>query len=472
MRFITNIIGILAATFAVTTSAAFTPVYQITETTGTYLQTLLTHDIYRYSAATDLNDVVVVDNQGNKLPYRIVVPTAEINEKSRSIPVRFFPVAVGAAPETLLALSSASIRVDDNAISVSVEKKTNDELLDKAAPIDFFVIDISEFDNRVDDVIIDWQADESNQYLEVQVSGSNDLQNWSSITNSTLVQLQKDGQSLIRNKIALNLAEKTYAYLRLKFLRGDDNLQLTKIAINNNEKQVAAVIADKWQLNGTLAKDQASVLPRLGTSSSINNASVAAWEFVRDDITPVSRFSVDLGTSMYGDVINVFSRQGTNKKWQLVHQGIWFNVQTGSDWQQSDAIDIYGNSDTYWRVELNELVRTTINPTLVFHYQPLALQFIANNAAPYSIAIDDNPAPENQRTSARIFSKLTGNKALSWTNTNFIELKPDINSFARQMTHINWKTFLFWSILLIALGVLIGVVVRLMRQLSSQDSPQ
>ncbi|HEY0893519.1 MAG TPA: DUF3999 domain-containing protein, partial [Cellvibrio sp.] len=53
-----------------TVNAEVIPVYQISEAPGTYMQTTLTHDIYRYSADTQLNDLVVTDAQGNKLPYR------------------------------------------------------------------------------------------------------------------------------------------------------------------------------------------------------------------------------------------------------------------------------------------------------------------------------------------------------------------------------------------------------------------
>jgi len=460
-----TILGIVAV-FSVSASAT-TPVYQINETTGAYLQTVVSHDIYRYSANDDLRDVVVIDNQGNKLPHRIITPNAEITEKSATIPVRFFPVAVGATPETLLALSSASIRLDDNAISVSVEKTTNEALLDKAAPVDFYVVDISELKTHADSLTVDWQINESNQYLEVDVSGTNDLHNWTNIAQSTLVQLQKEGQSLIRNTIALDLSVKKYAYLRLKFIRGGDNLQLTQMAIHNRQQQLSPVVTDIWQLRGSLAKNQTSVQRASGT---ISGASVAAWEFIRDDIAPTTRINIDLGTSTYGDSLKVFSRAKPKDNWHLVYQGIWFNAQVGGVWQQSDAFTVYSNSDSYWRVELNELVRTTVNPTLVFHRQPQTLQFIANNAAPYSIAIDDKVSAANQNTSEQILSQLISGKDIVWTTVTFTELNPDMNSFAQKMTRMNWRTFLFWTILLTSLGVLVGVVIRLLKQIKSVES--
>jgi len=446
-------------------NAEVIPVYQISEAPGTYVQTTLTHDIYRYSADSQLNDLVVTDQQGNKLPYRITAPNTQVSEQSQLTSARFFPVAVGSPPEALIALSSASIRLDANEISVSVEKTTNEKLQDQSAPVDFYVVDLSDVKTRIDKLVVDWQVTEANQYLEVQVSGTNDLTTWSNVAQNTLVQLQKEGQLLTRNKIAVNLSEKQYAYLRLKFTRGNENLQLTKIHIENTDKIANAPVVDSWEVKGALAEDQDSAI-RGGNHTAA--MPVAAWEFARDDIAPVANISLNLGTIMYGDNIKVFSRNTEKQPWQLLHQGIWFNTQVGSDWQQSDAINIYSNSDVYWRVELNELVRTTLNPSLVFHRQPQTLQFIANNAAPYKIAIDDQAAPNNQTTSAQIFSQLVSGKELQWGQVAFTELNPSMDSFARHGMQVSWKTLLFWGILILAVAVLVGVAVRLMGQMKAQ----
>ncbi|HSC66284.1 MAG TPA: DUF3999 family protein [Cellvibrio sp.] len=440
------------------------PVYQIKETAGTYLQTDVTHDIYRYSSNTQLNDLVITDKQGNKLPYHLAAPSTHISEQSQQIPIHFFPVAVGAPPEALLALSSASIRLDDNEISVSVEKAANDNLQDKAAPIDFFVVDLSDLRTRADKLVVDWQVNETNQYLEVHVSGTNDLTNWDKITQNTLVQLQKDGQQLKRNKISINLKEKQYAYLRLKFTRGAEQLQIGGIYIENTDKIPNAPPADSWQVTGELADEQESAL----RSSDVgNNQPLAAWEFTRDDIAPVNSISLNLGKITYGDTVKVFSRATEKQPWHLVHQGIWFNTQVGNDWQQSDALRIDANSHTHWRVEFNQLMNSTTEPTLVFHRQAQTLQFIANNSAPYNIAIDDQAAPNNQQTNAQIFSQLISGKELQWTQVNVTELNPDIDLFAHHATIFSWKTLLFWGILFLAVGILVFVAVRLMGQMKN-----
>ncbi|WP_331346790.1 DUF3999 family protein [Cellvibrio sp. UBA7661] len=443
-------------------TAEVIPVYQISEASGTFLQTTLTHDIYRYSADTKLNDLVVTDQQGNRLPYRIAAPSVQSSEQTNFTPVRFFPVAVGTAPETLLVLSSASIRLDDNQISVSAVKADKEELQNQSAPTDFYIADLSDLRTRADKLALLWPISEQHQYLEVDVSGTNDMSNWSPITKTTLVQLTKEGERLTRNKITLNLSEKQYAYIKLKFTRGNEQLQLTLIQVENTDTIANAPKPDVWEVSGELADEQKSALHAINGGAKVQTA---AWEFVRDDIAPVNRLSLSLGTVMYGDNVKIFSRNTEKQPWNLVHQGIWFNTQVGDTWQQSDAINVYNNSDTQWRVELNELIRTTAKPQLVFTRQPQLLQFIANNAAPYNIAIDTQAAPDNQQTTTQIFVQLVNGKDIEWSQTNTTELKPNLNSFARHGMQISWKTILFWAIMIGAVGVLIWVAVRLMGQM-------
>jgi hypothetical protein len=463
MHFIKKLFLLLSCGSILTVQAETIPVYKLGQAQGTYLETVITHDLYRYSSDARLKDVVVIDARGNKLPYRISAPDAQIAERVEQIPVRFFPVAVGTAPETLLALSSASIRLDANEISVSVEKSINEQLQDKAAPIDFYIVDLSDIKQRVDTLKINWTANESAQYVEVQVSGTNDLTNWTHLAQITLVQLQKDGQSLTRNKVPLNLTELQYAYLRVKSLGGGGQLHLSNVEIENTTKTAKPPIPDRWEVTGQVAADQDSAL-RVGTPSL--SMPVAAWEYQRDDIAPVTRIGLQLGTVVYGDLARIYSRPDKKYPWQLVHQGIWFNTQIGSDWQHSDEFTLYNNSDMYWRVELHQQVRTTANPVLIFHRSPETLQFIANDAAPFQIAIETDPKLQNQNTNMQIFSALVSGKNPGWMEVNIEKLNPDIRQFARHGMQISWKTILFWSVLLIAVGVLVLLAAKLLKQVS------
>lgn len=440
------------------------PVYQIDNAPGSFLQVTVDHDIYRYSASPQLSDLIVTDAQGNKLPHRITpLKSQHSPAQPQYFSLGFFPVAVGAAPETLLALSSASIRLDDNEISVSVEKSSKPHLQDKSAPIDFFIVDLTDFRARVDALKIGWDVNESNQYLEVEASGTNDLTNWNHIARATLVQLQKEGESLVRDAIPLHLTEMQYAYLRLKFIRVDARFSPTRVEVLNSNVAKQPSALDRWEISGELAEKQTTASHG---SASIKNSKVAAWEFTRDDIAPVNRIGLHLDEIMYGDEVRIYSRPDKKQDWKIVHQGILFNIQVGDEWQHSDDIQAHNNSDLYWRIELNESVRNMAQPRLLFSRAPETVQFIANNAAPYNISIETDPTAQKSETNAQIFSQLVVGKSVDWTEVGFKKLEPDINKFARHGLAFSWRTLLFWSILLIALGLLITMALRLMKQVN------
>ncbi len=437
--------------------------------THPYLQLALGDDIYRYSRHSDLQDLVVIDAQGNLLPHRIInTPVVPAAQQSISH-VHFFPVPVGATAQTLRALSSASIHRDDHAIAIRVEQTP-------AAPqtaIDFYVVDLTSLKVAVDKLQLDWQAAEANAYLDVVISGSNDLSRWSPVAQGTLVQLQKNGQTLTRQQIALNLYARQYAYLRLQFPRGGQGLQLTAVQVIAQQPPAetvhAATIVDKrWQVPGHLAEDQTSAL----NTKPAHNTRASAWEFTRDEIAPATGISLALGETRYGDHINVFSRRTQNQPWQLLHQGVWFNAQVGDLWQHSDSINIRQNTDLFWRVELNAQVRNSAAPILVFHRQPEWLQFIASSAAPFKVAIRTGSAQQNQRADTQVFLQLIASKTVQWQTVDTVALAPEMNLLLPVDEPVNWSALVFWAMLLLAVVGLIVVAIRLIKTVGADSNSQ
>ncbi|HTF98745.1 MAG TPA: DUF3999 family protein [Cellvibrio sp.] len=454
--------------FALKIKAEIVPVYQIEQSQGPYLQATLTHDVYRYSNSIDLNDLVVLDSGGSKLPHRIEASPANVSEDVKQYPVQFFPVIKGASPESLLALSSASIKLDDNEISVSVEKKDNKMLSELSAPIEFYLIDLSNFSQSVDNLVLQWQKNTQRLYLETEVSGSNDLNSWTPLAQTTLMHLEKEGQSLIRNKVFLNLEKTQYAYLRVKFMHSNEQINLTQVNVENSSKVVKKENSDQWSLSGTLSESQKSFIHSGGAKTI---TPVAAWEYQRDDIASISQISLQFDGFGYGDNLRIYSRADPKKPWKLVHEGIWFNVQVGSEWQQSDPLNINFNNDIFWRVELHESVRNNVNPILTFHRTPEILRIIANRAGPFAVAIDIGSISDRQNKDA-IFTQLTDGKDVDWKNVSLESLNPDLDQFARHRigVTVSWKTVLFWGVLVLVISLLFSLLIRLVKQMKEQNS--
>ncbi|RYZ81233.1 MAG: DUF3999 family protein, partial [Moraxellaceae bacterium] len=161
----------------------------------------------------------------------------------------------------------------------------------------------------------------------------------------------------------------------------------------------------------------------------------------------------------------IFSRNTENQKWQLQHQGIWFNAQIGDQWQKSNSVGVYPNSDKYWRVEFNGAAKDRIKPALRFEWEPIQLQIITNNKPPYKLAITSGA--NNSYNRAQIFNQiLTASAPPTWIRADLIQLNVQPEALIAAHKAIDWKQWLFWVALMLAVGVLLTFSLKLFKQLN------
>jgi hypothetical protein len=443
-------------------------IYRLSETQGTYLQVPLSHDIYRYSQYADLRDLVVIDAGNNSLPFRMVsltmTPATKVERQENSTLLAFYPVSANATPATIRALRTTNISVTDNNVQIQVNNSAASAV--SSATPDFYLIDVSTLKTKLTHIQIDWLPHEKNQYLEVQLEASSNLQHWIDLGRSTLVQIVHQEQQLKRNRIALDIAPNSYEFLRLKILQGSEMLQITGITALQvfSELKLAKIESETWALEGSLSGIQTTVYFPSQRSKSY---AVTAWEYVRDENTPAATLSLNLGENTYGDSLKVFSRASEKKNWQLRYEGIWFNARVGNQWQQSDEISLSGNSDKLWRIELNESAQNTLKPTLVFSWQPIQLQIIANNKPPYSLAIN---LQNTTSQSSQVFNQLLEKMSPIWISAGLESLHVDPIAVTPSSQAVNWPKYIFWGCLITALFLLLCFAVRLFKQVNRELS--
>jgi hypothetical protein len=461
-KFLTSLLAILSISLSTVVIAEqnATPIYQVSDSQGTFIQVPLTHDIYRYTQGANLKNLIVLDAEKTTLPYRLVAITQQEQKKEPKLivnPLAFFPVAVDATPDTLRKLHTSQVKVQGSSVQIA----TTDKTLNNKTP-EFYLIDISKLDHDITSLIVDWDAQATNQYLEVELEATRNLQDWFSLGNATLVQINQEEQSLKHNHIGAEIAKKEYEFLRLRVLRGAENLHLTGVSA---EQKIGSTeiekVSEAWSLVGQLAKTQTTVyLP----NSHSKVYAVASWEFVRDDATPIEKLAIDFGANTYGDSAKLFSRNAENQPWQLIHQGIWFNAQVGNKWQKSDAISVYPNHDKFWRLELNESARNISAPQLVFAWQPTQLQIITNNKPPFVLAIDADKSSSDSRE--QVFNQiLSATTSPQWQAASLIKLNVQPGAIKNTTKKLDWKQWVFWAALLLAVAVLVAFSLKLFKQL-------
>ena len=437
-----------------------TPVYEIQSANGTFIQVPLRHELFRYSKTPRLDDVVVLDSTGTSLPFRVVSVAPIQPKKTEEVvaePLVYFPIASDATPDTLRELRTTQIKTSSDKTQVF----TSNKVLNNATP-DFYLVDVSKIDRNLSGIGIDWTAQTNNQYIEVELEATRDLTNWFSLAKATLVNINQDGESLVRNIVSAAIEKGDIEFLRIKILRGADNLMINRVFGEiRKQQQLEKPMQETWSLQGESAKSQTTVyLP----SSHSKAVAVAAWEFVRNEVTPVDSVAIDLDTRAYAGGIKIFSRASENANWILRHQGIWFNTQIGDKWEKSNPISTYAVRDTFWRVELNESMKASATPKILFGWSPYQLQIITNNKPPYTLAIEAGEKPLDNRD--QVFNQILSATNPQWMQANLISLSvpPSVLAASEQ---IDWKQWLFWVALILAVGVLLAFSLRLLKQLNN-----
>lgn len=438
----------LLASLPLMASEGLIPIYEIGESSGAYLQAPLPHDIYRFSQSSQLKDVVVIDRDGNTLPSRIITAEQTVSGEGERFPLTFFSVTAGPEPGSWMVQGNTRVQIDESAIAISLEGEGDSSRTDASR---FYLIDLRNQEQTIQDLELNWSGDEFSQFLPVEVNGTNDLQNWTELARDTLAQLTKDGQTLLRNQIPVNLPPHRYDYLRIRF-PSKGQAELTQV--HGHEPQpVQSVPPVRWKVQGHLASNQD---PVTGSARAIT-----AWEYQRDDKAPAQKIAIDLDQIIYGDTVRLYSRETKYRDWRLQYSGVWFNARVGDQWQRSDPASIYPNSDPYWRLELSGEFRDSVKPELVFQHPQENLQVIANNNGPYRVAVSaEVPA---RRAAERVFGGVLKQRAVEWKSVAPRKLT-DIKATRPDRSSPKWSLIFFWSILSFAVLVLLGFALRLFRQ--------
>lgn len=423
-------------------------IYRLAPASGSFQQIQLTQDIYRFSDDPELHNLQVVDADQSPIPYRIL-PAEPETRIPQNIPLAFFPVAADTSPEALRQVY-AHVQLE----GAKVELSSNTAPTDRAPG--FYLIDISKLEQPLTGLQLNWEPHPQNQYLEVHLEASHDLQQWNSLGTATLVNL--GGQGPVRNRFSTSLQPHVYEFLRLRILRGAEQLQIS--SIEGEPPFEHTLIAEEHWLVSANPKGQVT-----SVDSPQSTRKVMAWEFIREETTPATKLKISIGDNTYADEYALYSRTSEQHSWQLQRRGIWYSLRVGSIWETSDAIILPANSQKFWRLELNAN-STGLKPQLEFRWQPLRLQVVTNDKPPFYLVI--NPEADNKYRD-QVFNQILAGRNPSWTSTPLEDLHQQPLTSTKPTT-TNWRTWLFWGALIGAVFVLLGFALRLLRQLNRQLS--
>jgi Protein of unknown function (DUF3999) len=441
------------------------PVYEI-NSQETFIQAPIDHEIYFYSKDSELGDLQVRDGQGNNLPFRVLKTGAQSQSLKRETPAIFFPVAPNTSEETLRTLSSTSIHINTDKVQVEViESTANPQVGSPVEKPEFYLIDLTGFQKKstqdsglkLDALRMQFNSDhaDSSPYQTWELSASNDLHNWSLLTSTSLVQLHKEGHSLIQDKIPLNITYQDYAYLKLRCVESCATTELSNLVIVEQSTTQFFPADTQWKLKGKVSSAKAVKL-----NANDRWQSSAAWDFVRDDVAGIETFSINLGLQTYGEKIRLLGRVRSNDAWQLLYEGIWFNTKVGSQWYTSAPQALYEHQNKEFRLEFASALPNDVAPELVFYTPSRVIQFVGNQIPPYQLLVANSG---NSVAQARILDSLLKNQSPQWINHQWEFLNPPKPETSVQLS---WRSLVFWGLVIIAVLLLALMAIKLFKQMN------
>ena len=104
---------------------------------------------------------------------------------------------------------------------------------------------------------------------------------------------------------------------------------------------------------------------------------------------------------------------------------------------------------------------------MVFTWQPKQLQIIADNKPPYSLAIDlkNTDSKSSSAIHNQIFNELVSKTKPTWVIANLISLNVEPDKLAKTLS-VDWKQWIFWLVLVIAVIVLLVFSLKLFKQVN------
>jgi hypothetical protein len=181
-------------------------------------------EIYRGIARRDLGDLRVLNGSNEVVPHALVRPAASENKPAAPLPMTFFPL-----------YGPAGRPVED--LALRVERKPDGTLSAVVAPGERraagrrllgYVIDASAATTAMRELRFDWPAGPEGTAVNVRIEASDDLKSWRTVASGPLIVLRQ-GELLLERR-AIELLPTKAKYFRVGWRPADEEFKLTGVA--------------------------------------------------------------------------------------------------------------------------------------------------------------------------------------------------------------------------------------------------
>jgi hypothetical protein len=411
-----------------------------TRGTDALQQLELPYEVYR-DARRDLADVRVFNAARESVPIAWAGPPRVELESAPPVDLPLFPVSKLEA-EPGKGGTEVTIRTADGTL-VAVKggpRRSSGRTDAKPAA---YLLDASATKEPLQALVFDWRAGPGTEVVTVRVESSDDLKAWSRLAATPLVRIESEGRALVQPRV--EFAPRKVKYFRVTWDAPGFSLAGVKA---EHEPRGKAVPRKLRRATATVGKD-GEFLYDLGAR------------------LPVEAIRLDPAQENAVVAAAIHAREEADAPWRLVANAAFYRLQRDGTEVRSPMLEIGRRPARYWMVKLAAGSSTGDPPALEAEWTGARLVFVAQGAAPYSLAFGNpNAASTALQLSAVIPRYEKGMElALPEAQAGAVTAGPPPTRWEGIIGSLNPRRVTLWAILAGGVALLGFMAWRISRQM-------
>jgi len=400
----------------------------------------LDESVYRQVRRADLGDIAAFNAGGQALPFGPMPAEYRAPEASWR-EAAYFTLP----PSVLQPAQDLQLHVTRDASGQLSLDATLSHGNAPGAPQDLLV-DVREDRRTVEAIEVEPVLDAPDFSLQVAVESSEDLEHWNDVVSAaTLALLRQNGQSLARSRIEFGAQHAKY--LRLRLLDGRTGIPVRAIRLLVREPGAAIAVQQRARIAADFVRQEGR-----------------AYVYTLPGRVPVERVNVALADDNAIASFSVSNREPGERNWGYVGQLEAFRLRAAGVQLDNEPMDVGTTRRVEWRLESStELARP---PVLELYYRPERWLLLTHGMAPFAVVAGSNTHRGDEFPLQALLGQVRSKYGNDWQPAP-AGLGPmqtaggeaALTAYDPQSK----RTWLLWSVLLLAAVGVIAMVLRLLK---------
>ena len=167
--------------------------------------------VYEQAQHPGPSDIAVLDADGRAVPHALCAPAEPARGAERFVPLPLYPLQTPATPAASSAgTATLSQSSDGTTISRTITLQPLPAASETEPRIGAYLLDLRELPAGAIALLVDWQRADGGSELDLELARSGDLQDWSPLAQTRLLQAEAGGRALAARRIAFTAEQRDY----------------------------------------------------------------------------------------------------------------------------------------------------------------------------------------------------------------------------------------------------------------------